>query len=142
MVEIDFQRSFQTFGLKPLVVGFAWFQMMSLFNNRTGIMIPHLATGRQDRCVVVSQNIYVYIYVYVYIYIRVYIYIIEVWRLDMVFKPQNRLGNGFQYILIQTSIDLKHLGTLFFKLVALLGVILCAGAGSSGEEFASHLAVS
>ena len=100
--------------------------------DRTGIMIPHLATGRQDRCVVVSQNIYVYIY----------IYNIEVWRLDMVFKPQNRLGNGFQYILIQTSIDLKHLGTLFFKLVALLGVVPCAGAGSSGEEFASHLAVS
>jgi hypothetical protein len=105
-------------------------------------MIPHLATGRQDRCVVVSQNIYFYIYISIYIYKRIYIYIIEVWRLDMVFKPQNRLGNGFQYILIQTSIDLKHLGTLFFKLVALLGVILCAGAGSSGEEFASHLAVS
>ena len=76
MVEIDFQRSFQTFGLKPLVVGFAWFQMMSLFNNRTGIMIPHLATGRQDRCVVVSpEYIRVYIYIYVYIFIYTYIYI-------------------------------------------------------------------
>ena len=134
MVEIDFQRSFQTFGFKPLVVGFAWFQM-NWDNDPSPCNWP---AGPMCGCF----TEYIRVYIYIRIYIYTCIYNIEVWRLDMVFKPQNRLGNGFQYILIQTSIDLKHLGTLFFKLVALLGVVPCAGAGSSGEEFASHLAVS
>ena len=79
MVEIDFQRSFQTFGFKPLVVGFAWFQL-NWDNDPSPCNWP---AGPMCGCF--TEYIRVHIYIYTYIYIYVYIY-----------NRGLEIGHGFQ----------------------------------------------
>ena len=62
MVEIDFQRSFQTFGFKPLVVGFAWFQM-NWDNDPSPCNWP---AGPMCGCFTEYIRVYIYIYIYIY----------------------------------------------------------------------------